>query len=68
MKEPPIRSELNPKNHQERPGEPPANYPADPEAEAEQDLEALYEQEAAEKERDLIQQRREPLNNPNTPK
>jgi len=68
MKEPPIPSELNPKNHQERPGEPPANHPPDPEAEAEQDLEALYEQEEEERARELLEQRREPLNNPNTPK
>ena len=68
MREPPIPSELNPKNHQERPSEPPANYPPDPAAEAEQELETLYEQEDAEKARELIGQRREPLKNPNTPK
>ena len=68
MREPPIPSEQNPKNHQECPGEPPANYPPDPEAEAEQELESLYEQEGAEKARELIEQRREPLKNPNTPR
>ena len=36
--------------------------------EAEQDLESLYEQEDSERSRELIEQRREPLNNPNTPK
>ena len=66
MKEPPIPSELNPKHHHERVGEPPANHPADPEVKAEQELEALYQQEEEERTRELVEQRREPLNNPNT--
>jgi hypothetical protein len=68
MNKPPIPTEKNPKQHQELPGEPPANWPADPQGQEEQDLNALYEQEELVRSDDLYHQRKDPLNNPRSAK
>ena len=68
MQKPPIPSELNPKNHHELPGEPPANWPEDPRAEEVASLEEQYEQEEQERFEELYEQRKEPLNNPRSAK
>ena len=64
MRKPPIPAELNPKHHHERPGEPPANHPERYEGDERAELEQLYEQEMEEREEDLVERRKEPLNNP----
>lgn len=65
MQQPPIPPEQNPKQHHERPGEPPANWPQDPKDAEDQSLEDLYEQEEQERSAELYEQRTEPLKNPN---
>ena len=67
MQKPPIPTEQNPKQHHERPGEPPANWPTDPRTEQEQEEEFLYEAEEHVRADDLYHQRKDPLNNPRNP-
>lgn len=61
----PIPPEENPKQHHEKPGEPPANWPEDPQAQQDQSLQELSEQEGQERDQELDERRKEPLNNPN---
>ncbi len=61
---PPIPPEENPKGHHERVGEPPANWPEDPQEQEARSLDELYELEEAGRSEDLYDRKQEPLKNP----
>lgn len=63
----PIPSEQNPRGHDECPGQPPANWAEGERAAAERNEGELDDEEEQERAADLLQHRREPLKNPNTP-